>query len=110
MYISYVLCYNVSILEKDIIMRYIVTTQYMENYGFDDPKPYQAWKMKFGGQYIVHDVTSPQNAMAFVAEKLCLNQPGFTIEYPTHVEEFRDDIPGMGKIEHVSPDSAKVFI
>ena len=91
-------------------MRYIVSTQYMENYGWDDPKPYQAWKMKFGSDYIVHDVTSPQNAMAFVAEKLCSNQPGFSIEYPTHVEEFRDDIPGMGKIEHVSPESAKVFI
>ena len=88
-------------------MKYIVTTQYMENYGWVDGK--EAWKMKFGSDYIVHDVTSPQNAMAFVAEKLCLNQPGFSIEYPTHVEEFRDDIPGMGNIEHVSPDTHNLF-
>ena len=89
-------------------MKYVVKTQYMENYGWQDGK--EAWKMKFGSDYLVHDVDSHTNAMAFVAEKLCLNQPGFSIEWPAEVIDYDlYDGDDFRPLEHVSPDTAKVF-
>jgi hypothetical protein len=100
-------------------MKYVVVTQYMENYGFDDErgtadKPYQSWKMKFGGEYCVHDMETPQNAMAFVAENVCLNQPGYTIEWPADVSTYEDyqdaRKPGSySRLEHISPSTIKAF-
>ena len=90
-------------------MKYVVKTQYMENYGWQDGK--EAWKMKFGSDYLVHDVDSHTNAMAFVAERLCLNQPGFSIEWPAEVIDYDlyngDD--DFRPLKHVSADIAKVF-
>ena len=90
-------------------MKYVVKTQYMENYGWQDGK--EAWKMKFGTDYLVHDVDSHTNAMAFVAEKLCLNQPGFSIEWPAEVTlyDLYDDSDDCRPLEHVSPESSGVF-
>jgi hypothetical protein len=67
--------------------------------------------MKFGSDYLVHDVDSHTNAMAFVAEKLCLNQPGFSIEWPAEVIDYDlyDDGDDFRPLKHVSADIAKVF-
>jgi hypothetical protein len=89
-------------------MKYVVKTQYMENYGWVEGK--EAWKMKFGSDYLVHDVDSHTNAMAFVAEKLCLNQPGFSIEWPAEVIDYDlYDGDDFRPLKHVSADIAKVF-
>jgi len=93
-------------------MKYVVKTKYMENYGWVDGK--QAWKMKFGSDYCVHDVDSHTNAMAFVAEKLCLNQPGFSIEWPAEAILYDLYVDNghsayAKPLEHVSPDTHNLF-
>jgi hypothetical protein len=48
--------------------------------------------------------------MAFVAEKLCLNQPGFSIEWPAEVIDYDlYDGDDFRPLKHVSADIAKVF-
>ena len=50
--------------------------------------------------------------MAFVAEKLCLNQPGFSIEWPAEVIDYDlydDGGDDFRPLKHVSADIAKVF-
>lgn len=68
---------------------FVVKTQILENYGahsedgkFSSGNAY--WKMKGGNEYIVSDVTRPQDAMAFVAAKYMENNIYFK-EFPFDV-------------------------
>ena len=52
--------------------------------------------------------------MAFVAENVCLNQPGYTIEWPADVSTYEDyqdaRKPGSySRLEHISPSTIKAF-
>ena len=79
---------------------FIVTTQTLENYGahaesgkFADGQNY--WKFKFGDTYLVEDLDSPSDAMAFVAALAMENGIGwkeFPIEVQT-VQEWAETLP-----------------
>jgi hypothetical protein len=78
---------------------FVVKTQILENYGahsedgkFSSGNAY--WKFKGGNDYIVNDVTRPQDAMAFVAAKFSENNISFK-EFPTKVitwQEWQDEL------------------
>jgi hypothetical protein len=98
-------------------MNYVVTTTALENYGahcesgkFADGKNY--WKFKFGGDYLVSDLDSPADAMAFVAAIGMENGIGWK-EFPNEVMSIEDYLDGcdeeyaehkMKYIKRVSPN------
>lgn len=80
-------------------MQFVVKTQILENYGahsedgrFASGNAY--WKMKGGHDYIVSDLSRPQDAMAFVAAKFIENNI-FYKEFPVAVishAEWQDEL------------------
>jgi len=100
-------------------MKYVITTQCLENYGahcesgrYADGNAY--WKMKGGADYIVSGLDREQDAVAFVAA-MCLQNnlyyKEFPIEWQTESEwlqqlpedaEYRDYILNTAK--RVSPE------
>lgn len=81
-------------------MKYVVTTQYLENYGAHcesgkHAEGHSYWKFKGGSDYIVDGVDSPANAMAFVMAAFADNSLGYK-EFPTGVKthaEWANDLP-----------------
>ena len=68
-------------------MKFVISTQYLENYGahcedgkFSSGNAY--WKMKGGSDYIVSDLDRVQDALAFVMAKFGANDISQK-EYPT---------------------------
>tara|TARA_R110000744_G_scaffold362513_2_gene470594 strand:+ start:959 stop:1273 length:315 start_codon:yes stop_codon:yes gene_type:complete len=80
-------------------MKFVVTTQYLENYGahgedgkFSTGNAY--WKMKGGTDYIVSGLTRVQDAVAFVMAKFGVNDISQK-EYPTAFrtyDEWQDEL------------------
>lgn len=75
-------------------MKYVVKTQYLENYGahsadgkFSSGKAY--WKFKGGTDYIVSDCNRPADAMAFVMAKYSSNNIFFK-KFPVEVMDLED--------------------
>jgi len=75
-------------------MKFVVKTQYLENYGahtgegrFHSGQAY--WKFKGGNDYIVSDVERAADAMAFVMAKYSSNNIYFK-EFPTEVKSLED--------------------
>ena len=75
-------------------MKFVVHTQFMENYGahsesgkFADGQAY--WKMKGGETYIVKDLDREQDAVAFVAALVMSNEIGYK-EFPVKWETFNE--------------------
>tara|TARA_E500000178_G_C16426669_1_gene489672 strand:- start:176 stop:508 length:333 start_codon:yes stop_codon:yes gene_type:complete len=81
-------------------MKYVVTTQHLENYGAHcesgkHAEGHSYWKFKGGSDYIVDGVDRPADAMAFVMAAFAANSLGFK-EFPTEVktfEEWVNDLP-----------------
>ena len=99
---------------------FIVTTQALENYGahcesgkFADGKQY--WKFKFGTDYMVSDLDSPADAMAFVAAIGIENGIGWK-EFPTEVMSVEEWLDGCDdeyrehKLKYVKRVSPRDFI
>ena len=105
-------------------MKYVVTTQYLENYGahcesgkHSDGHSY--WKFKGGSDYIVDGVDRPADAMAFVMAAFGANDLGQK-EFPTEVKtyaEWANDLPEdkdysdflVSSAYHVSPETGRNF-
>ena len=73
---------------------FVVKTQSLENYGahcedgkFSSGNAY--WKMKGGSDYIVHDLSRPQDAMAYVAAKHSKNDI-YWKEFPIEVISYEE--------------------
>jgi len=73
-------------------MKYVVTTQTMENYGahcedgkFSSGNAY--WKMKGGNDYVVSDLDRTQDAMAFVMAAHSVNNIDWK-EFPISVQSY----------------------
>ena len=101
-------------------MTFIVTTQALENYGshtqsgkFDDGNQY--WKFKFGTDYMVADLESAADAMAFVAAIGIENGIGWK-EFPSEVMSVEEWLDGCDeeyrkfKLETVKRVSPRDFI
>ena len=81
-------------------MKYVVTTQCLENYGahcesgrYADGNAY--WKMKGGADYIVEGLERVQDAVAFVAAMCMQNNLSFK-EFPVRFKEYAEweaDLP-----------------
>ena len=75
-------------------MNFVITTQFLENYGAHAGKGTFAageayWKMKGGSDYLVQDLDRIQDAVAFVAAQCMANEIGykeFPIEWQTEAE------------------------
>ena len=100
-------------------MKFVITTQFLENYGahsesgkFADGMAY--WKMKGGTDYLVSGLDRIQDAVAFVAALSMENEIGykeFPVEWKTYAEwaqelpedeDYRDHI--LKQLQHVNPN------
>ena len=80
-------------------MKFVISTQYLENYGahcedgkFSSGNAY--WKMKGGSDYIVSDLDRVQDALAFVMAKFGTNdisQKEYPTAYRTY-DEWQDEL------------------
>lgn len=75
-------------------MKFVVMTQYLENYGahcedgkFANGNAY--WKFKGGSDYLVEGLERPQDAMAFVAS-ICMENNLYCKEFPSSVQTFSE--------------------
>jgi len=82
-------------------MKYVVTTQVLENYGAHDSEStgryrdgQSYWKFKGGSDYVVSDVDRPADAMAFVMAARSHNGLGYK-EFPTTVQTYADWFAGL---------------
>lgn len=81
-------------------MKFVVTTQTLENYGSHCESGKYAeghsyWKFKGGSDYIVDGVDRPADAMAFIMAAFAENSLGYK-EFPIEVktfEEWVNDLP-----------------
>ena len=108
------------IKQRAAIMKFVISTQYMENYGahsedgkFCSGNAY--WKMKGGTDYIVSDLDRIQDAIAFVMARFGENDlygKEFPIKFRTFAEweremeaepdaEYREFL--LGQVKEVSP-------
>ena len=88
-------------------MKYVVSTQYLENYGahcedgkFSSGNAY--WKFKNGSDYIVSGLTRIQDAVAFVMAKFGDNDlygKEFPIKFQTF-EQWEDELEAMDDSEY----------
>tara|TARA_R100001082_G_C4264926_1_gene117154 strand:+ start:41 stop:388 length:348 start_codon:yes stop_codon:yes gene_type:complete len=95
-------------------MKYVVTTQNLENYGADNDPPTQYWKYKSGSTWVI-DADSPANAEAVVIKTQCSTQEHFksypidSIPYEEWMantekldESYREFL--IGSLKQLSPD------
>ena len=73
---------------------FVVETQILENYGaHEDSGLYKddrhGWKFKSGGDYIVHELDRPQDAMALVAA-ISLQNSIYIKQFPIRVVEYHE--------------------
>ena len=83
-------------------MKFVISTQYMENYGahsedgkFCSGNAY--WKMKGGSDYIVSDLDRIQDAVAFVMARFGENDlygKSFPVKFRTF-DEWQDELEAM---------------
>lgn len=73
-------------------MKFVVMTQYLENYGahcedgkFANGNAY--WKFKGGSDYLVEGLEREQDAMAFVAS-ICMENNLYCKEFPSSVQTY----------------------
>ena len=83
--------------------KYVVKTQVLENYGSHCESGKYAdgnhqWKFKFGDDYIVSDLNSPADALAFVAAITISNTIDYK-EFPTTVTTYDEWLAELDNLE-----------